>query len=325
MNDGMSGGMGGELGRDADGSPAAARSPEWMRRAERGNMFWLRIMRVLSLGLGRRLSRPILHGIAVYFVLAAGPARRASRDYLRRSLGREPGLRDLYRHVLYFASTIHDRVYLLNDREDLFDITLRDRAALDELHQAGEGGALLLGAHFGSFEVLRSLARRRGDAVQKLAVAMYPENARRINAALGAINPAVVADIVPLGRVDSVLELHRRLGDGDLVALLADRAVGADAHVALPLLGEPAAFPCGPFRLAALLRRPVYFIAGIHHGGKRYELVFERLDADLPPGSREVRAAELQRRYAALLDRECRAAPYNWFNFFDFWKSDAQA
>lgn len=304
---------------------AEARAPEWMRRAERGTMFWLRVMRALSLGLGRGPSRLVLHGIAAYFVVAAGPARRASRDYLRRCLGREPGVRDLYRHVLCFASTIHDRVYLLNDRDDLFDIEVRGSGALDELHRCGQGGALLLGAHFGSFEVLRSLARRRGDAEQKLAVAMYPENARRINATLGAINPAVIADIVPLGRVDSVLELHRRLGDGDLVALLADRAVGPDARTELPFLGQPAPFPCGAFRLAALLRRPVYFIAGIHRGGRRYELVFERLDADLGPGPREARAAELQRRYAVALERECRAAPYNWFNFFDFWNPDAQA
>jgi len=26
-------------------------------------------------------------------------------------------------------------------------------------------------------------------------------------------------------------------------------------------------------------------------------------------------------RYAALLDQYCRKAPYNWFNFFDFWQS----
>jgi predicted LPLAT superfamily acyltransferase len=25
-------------------------------------------------------------------------------------------------------------------------------------------------------------------------------------------------------------------------------------------------------------------------------------------------------RYAALIDRYCRSDPYNWFNFFDFWR-----
>jgi len=33
----------------------------------------------------------------------------------------------------------------------------------------------------------------------------------------------------------------------------------------------PHAFSDGPFRLAAMLRRPVVFITGIYHGGDRYE------------------------------------------------------
>jgi predicted LPLAT superfamily acyltransferase len=28
-------------------------------------------------------------------------------------------------------------------------------------------------------------------------------------------------------------------------------------------------------------------------------------------------------RYAALIDRYCRSDPYNWFNFFDFWRERA--
>ena len=27
-------------------------------------------------------------------------------------------------------------------------------------------------------------------------------------------------------------------------------------------------------------------------------------------------------RYAAMLEKHCRATPYNWFNFFDFWAAD---
>ena len=30
--------------------------------------------------------------------------------------------------------------------------------------------------------------------------------------------------------------------------------------------------------------------------------------------------AEAQRAYVDRLEQHCRAAPYNWFNFFDFWR-----
>ena len=100
-----------------------------MQRKERGNLFWLRVMSTLSVWIGRRPSRVVLHGIALYFVVAASAARKASRTYLDRCLGRRATWLDIYRHVLSFASTIHDRIYLLNDRHDLFDL----RTSEDEL------------------------------------------------------------------------------------------------------------------------------------------------------------------------------------------------
>ena len=39
-----------------------------------------------------------------------------------------------------------------------------------------------------------------------------------------------------------------------------------------------------------------------------------------PAGERERRHRDAIERYAAVLDRYCRSDPYNWFNFFDFWR-----
>ena len=296
-----------------------------MQRKERGNLFWLRVMSTLSMGLGRRLSRVLLHAIALYFVVAASAARKASRSYLDRCLGRRASWLDTYRHVLAFASTVHDRIYLLNGRHDLFDFRTEQEGLASVLKCIEQQGAFLLGAHVGSFEVLRSLAS--ADPRLNVSVAMYPENARRINQTLAAINPKAVQDIIPLGHVDSMLRVNQALKDGALVGILADRAVRDDQSLTLPFLGAPAQFPTGPFRLAALMKRPVYFMVGLYRGGNRYDVHFEVLhdparDAALP---RDAVVHEMLTRYVDALERYCRSAPYNWFNFFDFWGSDGRA
>lgn len=299
--------------------PASEAGNDWKHQRERSSPAILKLMVWISLTFGRSISRLVLHGIAAYFTLFAPRARRASRAYLQRALGRPAGLSDLYRHVFSFASTIHDRIYLLNDRFDLFDIEI---VGVEAVHaaQAQQPGALLVGAHLGSFEVLRAIARQ--PAGLQVAMLMYAENARQINATLHAINPAATADIVPLGQFDSMLIARDRLEQGCLVGLLADRSLGGDTTVDCDFLGQPAPFPLGPFRMAAMLRRPVFFMTSLYLGGNRYRVHFETL-ADFSATPRSDRDAAIHAAvttYAARLGQHCRQAPYNWFNFFDFWQ-----
>lgn len=296
-----------------------ASRPQWLRTRERSNLPALRFMTWLSLAAGRPASRLVLHGIALYFTLFAAGARHASRTYLLRALGRPATWGDTYRHMLAFASTVHDRVYLLNGRDDLFDIEVHGSEALHETVKR-QGGVLLMGAHLGSFEVLRAAGRNRADL--HVAMLMYEENARKINAALQAINPQATQDVVALGRASSMIELQEKLDDGFLVGVLADRSLAQDATATHDLLGAPAPFPLGPWRLAALMRRPVFFMAGQYLGGNRYRLVFEPLVdfSDVPRSERLACADTAREAYVRRLEALCRETPYNWFNFFDFWK-----
>ncbi len=304
-------------------SPADTGKAEWRKQPERGSQALLRVMTWLSLALGRPVSRVILLGISLYFLLFAPAARKASRAYLQRALGRPPRLVEVFRHVHCFASCIHDRVYLLNDRFDLFDIQVEGEDVVKEVMAAGQG-AFLIGAHLGSFEVIRALGRRQPDL--KVAMAMYVENAHKINAALAAINPSAMLDVIPLGRFDSMLQVQARLDEGVVVGMMGDRTLARDPTQPVSFLGQTAAFPVGPLRLAAVLKRPVLFIIGLYLGGNRYAIHFERV-ADFTGIERKERSAavhEAVNAYAGCLERYCRAAPYNWFNFFDFWQPPAE-
>ncbi|MHB1354158.1 MAG: LpxL/LpxP family acyltransferase [Thiobacillus sp.] len=304
-------------------TPDLAARVEWAQRGERSNMAMLRVMTWISLRLGRRVARVVLRGISLYFLVFAHAARRASRTYLARALGRPPTLRDVFRHFHSFAACIHDRVYLLNDRFDLFDIEIHGREAIDAVLAQGRG-AFLMGAHLGSFEVLRAAGRHQAQL--RVAMVMYADNARKINRALAAINPAAVQDVIPLGRVDSMLQVEAALDAGGVLGVLGDRSLESGATLALPFLEHGAEFPLGAMRLAAVLKRPVLFMAGLYLGGNRYAIHFEPL-ADFSALARADRERAVNRAvadYAACLERHCRAAPYNWFNFFDFWQSPAK-
>jgi predicted LPLAT superfamily acyltransferase len=298
---------------------ARSDSAEWLGYRERGSTALLRFMVLLSMHLGRTVSRIPLYVIALYFFLFAPSARRESRRYLRRALGRSPRARERFRHVLNFATTIHDRVYLVNERYDVFDITIEGESLMRA--QVGLGhGAFLMGAHMGSFEVIGSVGRRQADL--QVSMAMYEDNARKINGILAALNSKAKPDIISLGQVDAMLRIAERLDRGSFVGMLGDRTPGDEPVHEVTILGERAYLPTGPMRAAAILRRSVIFTLGLYRGGNRYHVVFAPIAdfSEVTPKTRHAAVCSAVERYAALLDQYCRSDPYNWFNFFNFWR-----
>jgi predicted LPLAT superfamily acyltransferase len=297
---------------------------EWRRRPERGSRTALHIMAYLSVRLGRPAGRLLLYLIAGYYFAFAPKARRCMRDYLRRALGREPRARDRFRQIMTFATAIHDRIYLLAERYDLFDVSLQGEPLMNEVVAAG-GGIILMGAHMGSFEVLRWIGEHRAGL--GLAMTMYEDNARKLNAMLAALAPRNPPEIIAVGHIDAMLKIRARLDQGAMVGMLADRSFGDEGVLPVTFLGATAYLPTGPMRAAAMLRRRVIFMLGLYRGDNRYHVVFEAL-ADFtatPAAARQAAIEAAVTRYAALLEQYCRSDPYNWFNFFDFWRSAGAA
>ena len=204
----------------------------------------------------------------------------------------------------------------------MFEISLEGEALIRETAAAG-GGAFLFGAHMGSFEVLRALGDRQPGL--QVAMAMYEENARKVNAIMAAAKAHDPPEIIALGHVDAMLRIRERLDQGALVGVLADRTLGGEASLPVSFLGATAWLPLGPMRAAALLRRRVLFMLGLYRGGHRYHIVFEPL-ADFTQVSRADRTKAIEAavaRYAQLLEQHCVSDPFNWFNFFDFWADPA--
>lgn len=89
-------------------------------------------------------------------------------------------------------------------------------------------------------------------------------------------------------------------------------------------LGYDAAFPCGPYVLAALLKCPLYFMGCVHDGqGYAVEFVPIASQVHLPRARRAEAMAEYAQLYAQQLERLLCKAPYDWFNFFPFWEQGA--
>jgi predicted LPLAT superfamily acyltransferase len=278
----------------------------------------LRLIRWIATRLGRGPARSLLYPITLYFLLTAGPQRRASREFLTLVLNRPATLLDVARHIHTFASTILDRVFLMTNRFDCFDLQVHKHSLITEC-MARQRGCVLIGSHLGSFEALRLMAQ----AKQKLPIKilMYPEHNQMLLRILTELNPDMQESIIPLGRPDTLIRAREAVEQGAIVSLLGDRIADSGKTVSCRFTGKPTAFPQGPVLLASLLKVPVFLFFGLYLGDNRYQLHIELFAEEirLARGERERDIQRWTQCYAERLEYYARQAPYNWFNFYDFW------
>lgn len=291
---------------------------QWQEHGERGNTLALRLLRFAALRLGRRVIRPVLYPLALYFTLTSRTTRRVSRDYLARVLPAPPRFRDVLRHVFSFASISLDRVFLLTGSHPF---QIEGHYGPGALETARTRGALLFLAHFGSFEVMRVGAVRTHEL--PLRIVLDVNIGRRFMAALAELNPEIAAGIIDSskGGVDLALRVREAIDAGSVVGIMVDRARAGEKTVAVNFLDGIAHFPASPWLLAAALKVPVMTVYGVWRGADRYEAHVEILSDrfELPRVDRDAVLRARVQDYADRLAARVRSAPYNWLNFFDFW------
>ncbi len=303
------------------------RDADWASASERGSPLGLRFLVWCLRRIGDAPVRLLLVPIASYYCLFGGSARRASGIYLSRvdrvrgGSGGPPRFRDSYRHFLTFAELIVDRVFFWMGAHENFEIVIRGREQM-ERHLENGRGAFLVGAHLGSFDVLRVVARDAGIPVNVL---MFTANAERINETLQALDPSANVRVIDANStsVHVAFEIRRCVERGEFVAVLADRLQPGRRNrmTYVNFLGEPAAFPESPFLLSIVMGLPVVLTLALKTGPRTYEAIFETL-AEGEVVSAQDRRKVLRERietFAARLEHYCKEAHFQWFNFYDFW------
>ncbi|MFT3924743.1 MAG: hypothetical protein QM778_19570 [Myxococcales bacterium] len=290
----------------------------WLSNEERGTVLGIRFVVWLCNFFGRRAARSFIYVLAAYYTAFAAHGRRASRAWLSFVFGRPATLLEVYKHLSTFALVALDRVFLLQGQRERFVLNSHGTEHLDVL-TAQKKGAVLLGAHLGSFEAMRARAGGRGHDIRVLA---YFENAKKITQVLAAVAPEMHEKVIPLGSMDALLKAKEAVEQGAMIAMLGDRT-GLNAKTTqVMFMGKPAPLPTGPFLLASSLGCPVLFVCGIYRGGNWYEMHCEPF-ADrivLPRGNREEALQKYAQQYADRLSHFAGKHPYNWFNIYDFWK-----
>ena len=285
----------------------------WQAKAERGSAALIRLIVRLARLAGRRLCRLLLYPIVLYFLITDATARRASREFLSAAHAKPARWSDVFAHLLWFATTLLDRVYMASGEFERFHVTIEGDALVRAALHAGRG-CVLLGSHLGSFDLL--MLANQALANRPISVLMERDPRSRLRAIAGIDDSKL--RVIALGRPDSFMRAYEVLEGGGIVAALADRTGGA-AQLQSAFFGRPAAFPIGPHVLAARAGAAVLMCFGLYEGGANYRIEFIDFGAAAARASRGAALQPVVDRYASLLEQHARRTPKNWFNFYPYW------
>jgi len=292
---------------------------EWTEQKERSNPFALKLICWIALHLSRGFARLWLWPITFYFFISSRQVRFASRQYLHRVNGCHGNVWEVMRHIHHFSAIVLDRVYFLTDQFDRFKINLHSKECLDQVMSQGKG-ALLLGTHVGSFDALRCLAIGRQHL--PLKILMYQDHNAMITKILDELNPKISDSVINLADPSALLQMKEAIDQGYLIGMLGDRVLNDEKKVLCRFLGDEVEMPAGPFALALLLGVPVVGFFGIYRGSNRYDVYHSMLyeGQKVPRAQRDTMVNKLTQEYVTSIEKMVQRYPYNWFNFYDFWK-----
>ena len=305
-----------------------ARGRRWERVEEYGTPFWFGVFLAQVKYLGRTANYALGFFITVYYVLASPRLVRTCARFHRRvrRLTGDPRpvrpLLDTWRQVREYGECLVDRISVFVHDGRSFECTHQGIATIRD-EAAGPQGTILLGSHFGNWEVAAVLLRREFGARVHLVV--FDDQVKHLARFLESIRGDALRFVVlRRDRTWDFLKLHPILKAGGAVAIMGDRVLPGQPSAEVEFLGGRVRVPTGPYALAAIYGAGVVQTFGVKTGRNRYH--FEAL----PPRtvaftSRASRKADLQaaaQEYASNLERFVLRHPYQWYNFYDYWGED---
>lgn len=306
----------------------------WSSIKERGSILGIRTLVAIYKIFGKGFFRFCLFPVLLYFYLTGGQARRGVLKYwhnlekTRQDLPSK-GL-SLHLHgfkvFLAFGWAIVDKFDAWLGKIHLDDLDIATPDGYTSLSQSK--GCVILSTHLGNMEICRAIFSS-GENKKKLNVITYNVHAPSFNNFLNSINPEAAVNFIHIDNFgpDDTIKLKQKIDEGEAVIIFADRTSVANPNSVqfVPFLNEPAPIAIGPFALATIMQCPIYFMTCLKNtDSKRYQVHIENFAEPVKINRKERKAYfnQLMCRYADRLSAHCLMAPYQWGNFFDFWRGN---
>ena len=254
----------------------------------------------------------------VFFVLTA-KARQSVCENLRNilpSASKPATLARAFRVFWNFAWTCADAARVRMEG-DIIDWEIVGIENFDQL-SGSDGGAVLLTAHMGNYDVAAPVFARRFKS--RIHAVRAPERNPELQAHLARARERLSSEHFQVqyntGENFLGVDLVNAITAGEIVALQGDRMLPGLAPVTSELFGSLVRLPKGPFALALATKAPIYPVFIIRLGRRRYQVRIDQpFDCRRDPQGSSHAIQVASGKWAASLSAVIRRHWHQWYVF----------
>lgn len=301
---------------------------KWLRRFHARGVFWRQLLRWGVLNVPYWLE-PYLLGLWTFFFVAFWRAGRRGVMYNVAAI--LPGSSWIvnffraYRVFWNFAWTVDDKVRFKELRV-VPDWEFSGREHFESL-QAEPGGAIILTAHMGNYDLGAHLFATL--SARQIVMVRAPEVDPETHHFESELDDRTGADALKVGFNTGAgalaFDLLHALQRGEIIAIQGDRVTPGIASLPASLFGRSTSVPAGPFALSMAARVPVYPLFIVRLGRRRYRLVVGAPFEVKRMRDRGQAFAQAVEHWTLELERVLRIGWFQWFHFEPFSSDEARS
>jgi predicted LPLAT superfamily acyltransferase len=309
----------------------------WSALKEKSCGYWqLKSLLIIYKLFGRGALKISLYPVVFVFHIVSKQTREFSAQYLNRiyKYGNLPKVTyfSTFKHVFSFADALVDKVIAWSGNIMMSAISIQTPEHYEDLinNLNNKQGVFLICSHLGNIEVFRAIGNMDADSRLKTTLRMNTlvqiAHTEHFNRLLKQLHPGVTNNLVSATDIgiDTALLLKDKINDGEIVITAGDRtaAKNQEKTISMQFLGDDAPFPSGSFIMASLMDCPVYFTFLLKSGGAyRLYIYKSAINFAGPRKERKIKIEQMIMEYRDYLQTLTLKYPYQWYNFFDFWRN----
>ena len=298
--------------------PLKGKSRDWVQRAK-GNSIGTRLFIWIISTVGVLPAYVVLFFASMQYTIIDRKTKKILREF-RAIAGIKCTWIDLFSHFYSFGMSLVDRYAFLITQKSFFTFSTNNEDLIENEVKKGKG-VILLGAHFGNWELAGNLLQGRLNV--KVNFLMFDAESKEMKDALRRAVENRPVNIIFVGNesANTSVALVNALNRGEIVCLHGDRVLGEQRFEEVDFLGKRARFPTGPFALSAATGAPVIPIFSVKTGLFKYTFTAHepiRFDS-ISRNERQIKIHSAVAVYVSALESLVRKYPLQWFNYYNFW------